>query len=58
MITWQERFKEWSGLFDYCCENKEELIKEGKMKALVLCLQIKWRDMRRLRRLQNAAKQV
>ena len=36
------RYMEWRALYDYLYEHWEELEVEGKMRALVLCLQRHW----------------
>lgn len=40
-----DRYLEWRALFGYCCEHREELESEGRMTAMVFCLQGHWRNM-------------
>lgn len=40
------RYLEWKALFDYLSEHREKLKAEGKMRALVLCLQRHWQAIR------------
>jgi hypothetical protein len=49
MITWQDRYAEWKALLDYLSEHREELEKNGRMRALVICLQRHYVDMKRLK---------
>lgn len=44
VIVDRNRYNKWKALFDYCYEHREELEKQGKMRALVLCLQRHWRE--------------
>lgn len=38
------RYLEWKALFDYISENREELERRDRMRALVLCLQQHWQE--------------
>lgn len=49
-LKWEERYREWRALFEYCCENRLELEEKGRMRAFILCLQRHWQDMMRLKR--------
>jgi predicted DNA-binding helix-hairpin-helix protein len=49
VITWQDRYAEWKALLDYLSEHQEELVKSGRMRALVICLQQHYQDMKRLK---------
>lgn len=40
----RNRYLEWKALFDYLYEHREGLEIEGKMRALVLCLQRHWQE--------------
>jgi hypothetical protein len=48
-VTWQDREREWTALYDFAYENYKELEAKGRMKAITLCLQRTWQDMRRLK---------
>lgn len=48
--TWEDRYREWKALYDYARENWVELEEKGRMRAITLCMQRTWGEMRRLRK--------
>ena len=44
VVVNHEKYLEWKVLFDYLCENRDKLERQGRMTALVLCLQRHWQD--------------
>jgi len=44
VIVDHNRFLEWRLLLEYLRDNEEELVKKGRMTALVLCLQRHWQE--------------